>query len=63
MASLKVLTIPKLFPALAEVWELRPARAPTQHKEAARDAMWWISGYAYRAPSAYPPTSAAPGTK
>jgi hypothetical protein len=37
-------TIPTLLPSLEVFWELSPANAPTQHKDDARYAAWWISG-------------------
>lgn len=39
------LTIPKIFPNLAVFWELRPARAPTQHKEEVRASICVIPSH------------------
>lgn len=57
----KAFTIPRLFPSREVFWELRPAKAPTQHREAAKYAIWCISGKPAVAAYPYPPRNAAAG--
>lgn len=52
--------IPRALPRRDVFWEAKPANAPTQHKEAPKYAIWWISGYEDEANAAYPPTKAVP---